>query len=69
MPICRRCAVSHAVQVPAGRDIDLITVCPTQTVGPLLQPTLNQSCVGILEMMDGTKKAIPNKGKCFVDVR
>jgi len=49
--------------------IDLVTVCPTQTIGPLLQPTLNQSCASLLELLDGSKTLIPNKAKCLVDVR
>ena len=39
----------------------LATICPTQTLGPLLQPTMNTSCVALLELLDGSKKSIPNK--------
>ena len=31
--------------------------------------TLNASCASILELLDGSKATLPNKGKCFVDVR
>jgi len=56
-------------EVPAGRRLNLCTICPTQTLGPLLQSKLNPSCAGILEMLNGAKAAIPNKSKCFCDVR
>jgi nucleoside-diphosphate-sugar epimerase len=54
---------------PERRALRLSTVCPTQTVGPLLQPTLNTSCSSILDLLNGSKSSIPNKAKCFVDVR
>jgi nucleoside-diphosphate-sugar epimerase len=58
-------------EVPAGRALPLTmaTICPTQTLGPLLQPYVNQSSSGILELMNGSKAKVPNKTKCFVDVR
>lgn len=62
--------IPQARRASGKNPIDLITVCPTQTLGPLLQPTLNQSVASILELMDGSKGAIiPNKCKAFVDVR
>lgn len=57
-------------RVAAGlAPLTLATICPTQTIGPLLQSKMNQSSSGILELMDGSKKKIPAKTKCFVDVR
>lgn len=47
----------------------LATVAPTQTLGPILQPYLNQSSAGLLDLLDGSKQSIPCKAKCFVDVR
>lgn len=70
-------------EVPAERKgkVDLVAICPTLVVGPLLQlrpcdaslsshgMPVNQSCEQILELLDGRKTAIPNKQKCVVDVR
>jgi nucleoside-diphosphate-sugar epimerase len=47
----------------------LATICPTQTLGPILQPGLNTSSAGLLDLLDGSKASIPAKAKCFVDVR
>lgn len=54
---------------PPGRGLSLVTVLPTQTLGPLLQPTMNQSCTAVFEFLTGAKRSFPRKGKCFVDVR
>jgi len=63
-----------AEEVPPSRrtgsaSIDLVTMCPTQTVGPLLQPHINTSCSSILAYLNGSKAVIENKAKCMVDVR
>jgi nucleoside-diphosphate-sugar epimerase len=60
-----------AALAAAGRaaPLQLVTICPTQCVGPLLQPVLNASCAPILDLLTGAKAVVPNKGKCFVDVR
>ena len=59
--------------------LSLAAVCPTQCLGPLLEPAAparggapkraNQSSLLLLEYMDGSKKTLPAKGKCLVDVR
>ena len=60
-------------EAPASRlsshPLRLSTICPTQTLGPLLQPAMNTSCSAILDLLNGSKRSILNKGKCFVDVR
>lgn len=53
---------------PAG-PLRLVTICPTSTIGPLMQPYVNTSSGNLLELMNGSKATIPNKCKCFVDVR
>ena len=58
--------------------LSLAALCPTQCLGPILEPAAapdgslrraNQSSALLLEFMDGTKKSLPAKGKCLVDVR
>jgi nucleoside-diphosphate-sugar epimerase len=53
----------------AGGPLRLVTICPTSTIGPLMQPYVNTSSSYILELMNGAKAKIPNRCKCFVDVR
>jgi nucleoside-diphosphate-sugar epimerase len=56
--------------VPPDRaPLRLVTLCPTQTLGPLLQPSVNTSCATVLQYLDGSVAAAPAKAKCFVDVR
>ena len=57
--------------VPAGRGATfrLVTICPTQTLGPLLQAKVNTSTAPVLSYLRGEVESIPAKGKCFVDVR
>ena len=63
-----------------AQPLSLAAVCPTQCLGPLLEPAggggggapqkrANQSSLLLLEYLDGTKKGLPAKGKCLVDVR
>ena len=58
--------------------LSLAAVCPTQCLGPLLEPAggagaparrANQSSLLLLEYLNGSKKTLPAKGKCLVDVR
>lgn len=51
-------------EVPPGRaHLELATICPTQCLGPLLQPYLNQSTTAVVEHANGSKAKILNKGK------
>lgn len=47
----------------------LATLCPTQTIGPLLGRRYNTSSSLLGAFADGSKRSIPRKGKCLVDVR
>jgi len=49
--------------------LSLATICPTQTLGPLLEPRLNQSTLFLAEYCNGVKTVLPAAGKCLVDVR
>ncbi|KAF0689127.1 Aste57867_19399 [Aphanomyces stellatus] len=48
---------------------DLVTMCPTLTLGPMLQPELNQSSQKIFNFMTGATKEIPRAFKTIVAVR
>ncbi|RHZ11939.1 hypothetical protein DYB26_011407, partial [Aphanomyces astaci] len=48
---------------------DLVAMCPTWILGPMLQPTLNESNNKIYDYMVGNTPAILNAVKALVDVR
>ncbi|TVU30862.1 hypothetical protein EJB05_22509, partial [Eragrostis curvula] len=48
--------------------LDVVTVCPSLVIGPLLQPTLNASSSVIVDYLKG-ERAVKLKLRYFVDVR
>ncbi|KAH6824554.1 Rossmann-fold superfamily protein [Perilla frutescens var. hirtella] len=49
--------------------LDLVTLHPGYTIGPPLQPTLNLSCVGLLNLIKEGKQLLPTGVYRCVDVR
>ncbi|XP_047945506.1 phenylacetaldehyde reductase-like [Salvia hispanica] len=49
--------------------LDLVTLHPGFTIGPPLQPSLNLSCVGLLNLIKEGKQLLPNGVYRYVDVR
>lgn len=74
-PACRYNSRIEGCELPPHRrpggsaPLDMVTICPTLTVGPVLQPGINESSGQLLELLRGTKAVLPNRGKCIVDVR
>ena len=62
----RHVAAREALGAP---PLTMAAVCPTQCIGPLLAPRLNQSSALLLEYASGARAAVPVKSKCLVDVR
>ena len=58
-----------AEEQPPGRGLLLATICPSQCLGPLMQPYLNTSARAVVEHADGSKALAANRSKGFVDVR
>ncbi|KAG8391195.1 hypothetical protein BUALT_Bualt01G0162600 [Buddleja alternifolia] len=50
-------------------SIDLVTLHPGFAIGPLLQPTLNLSCEGLLRFIKEGKEMLPGGVYRYVDVR
>ncbi|XP_024313563.1 cinnamoyl-CoA reductase 1 isoform X2 [Brachypodium distachyon] len=48
--------------------LDVVTVCPSLVIGPLLQPTVNASTAIIVDYLKGERE-VENKTRNFVDVR
>ncbi|KAF0689126.1 Aste57867_19398 [Aphanomyces stellatus] len=57
------------VEKLAAPHFDLVTMCPTWILGPMLQPELNQSSQKIFDYMTDVTKEIPLAVKTMVDVR
>ncbi|KAH9067273.1 hypothetical protein Ae201684P_021434 [Aphanomyces euteiches] len=50
-------------------ELDLVTMCPTWILGPMLQPELNESSKTIYDYVCGNIQEIPRGDKAIVDVR
>ncbi|CAK4069828.1 unnamed protein product [Aphanomyces euteiches] len=48
---------------------DLVTLCPTIVLGPMLQPELNQSSLKVYDYVMGNTAEIPRAIKTVVDIR
>ncbi|KAA0176464.1 hypothetical protein FNF27_02160 [Cafeteria roenbergensis] len=54
----------------AGRPApELIVLCPTLVIGPVLAPRVTTSTAQIKALVDGSRPVVPNATKCMVDVR
>lgn len=47
-------AESEALEFGKRRGLDVVTVCPSFVMGPILQPTVNASTLVILKLLKGT---------------
>ncbi|XP_057479436.1 phenylacetaldehyde reductase-like [Actinidia eriantha] len=50
------------------KGIDMVTINPAMVIGPLLQPTLNTSAAGILNIMNGSQ-TFPNASSGWIHVK
>ncbi|RWR72748.1 Cinnamoyl-CoA reductase 2 [Cinnamomum micranthum f. kanehirae] len=58
-----------ALQYADKNNLDVITVCPTQILGPLLQSTANASSLFLVKLLKGGLETMENKTRVIVDVR
>jgi cinnamoyl-CoA reductase len=58
-----------ATEEAAARGLQLAVVVPCNTVGPMLQQTLNISNYHVARYVMGTKRSYPNAVAAYVDVR
>ncbi|GLJ22309.1 hypothetical protein SUGI_0419710 [Cryptomeria japonica] len=49
--------------------IDLVTICPTLILGPMLQPTINASSLFVVKLLTGDSDTRDNKINNIIDVR
>ncbi|XP_042517005.1 cinnamoyl-CoA reductase 1-like isoform X2 [Macadamia integrifolia] len=62
-------AEHKAWEMAKKRGLDLVTVIPPLTIGPLLQPNLNASVVHILKFLNGRNKVYDNAIQGYVHVK
>nr|UUJ74920.1 cinnamoyl-CoA reductase [Cephalotaxus hainanensis] len=49
--------------------LDLVTICPSWIFGPMLQPIINASSLGLIKLLTGDLERRDNKVRHIVDVR
>jgi len=68
--LAERAAVEFLANMSTGSRFRLVRICPTFTVGPMLQPTVNSSMERFAAILGGTRhKHIPNRSISLIDVR
>ncbi|RWR73831.1 Cinnamoyl-CoA reductase 2 [Cinnamomum micranthum f. kanehirae] len=66
--IAKTVSESEALKYSEKSEFDVITLCPSFILGPLLQPTMNASNILFNELFKGPE-AIENRARVIVDVR
>ncbi|WOK95313.1 cinnamoyl-CoA reductase 1 [Canna indica] len=62
-------AEREALDFGEKHGLDIVTVCPSIVLGPLLQPTVNSSSLFLINILKGNRQSMENKTYNFVDVR
>ncbi|ONK79005.1 uncharacterized protein A4U43_C01F1890 [Asparagus officinalis] len=62
-------AEREAITYAEKHGLDLVTVCPSLVLGPLLQSTVNASSLFLVNILKGKRESMDNRVKHFVDVR
>jgi len=68
--LAERAAVEFVAKLPTETAFRLVRICPTLTVGPMLQPTVNSSMERFAAICSGAHhKRTPNSSISLIDVR
>ncbi|XP_043712210.1 cinnamoyl-CoA reductase 1-like [Telopea speciosissima] len=62
-------AESEAWEYAKQSGLDVVTVCPTLVIGPMLQSTLNSSSRAIVRLLKDGSESVENRVAKIVDVR
>ncbi|XVF74050.1 hypothetical protein PTKIN_Ptkin13bG0030400 [Pterospermum kingtungense] len=62
-------AESEAFEFAKRTGLDVVTVCPSLILGPLLQPTINSSSWALIKLLREGYDSLENKYRMIVDVR
>ncbi|KAJ4718841.1 Cinnamoyl-CoA reductase [Melia azedarach] len=61
-------AESEALEYAKRGELDIVTVCPSIVIRPMLQPTINASSLLLLSIMKGLE-SVEDRDRSLVDVR
>ncbi|XP_059663201.1 cinnamoyl-CoA reductase 1-like [Cornus florida] len=67
--LSKTAAETEAFEFAKRSGLDVVTVCPTLVLGPLLQSTTNASSLVLLKLLKEGYKEMENKLRMIVDVR
>ncbi|KAM1127222.1 hypothetical protein ACFX2B_036808 [Malus domestica] len=59
----------EALEYARKNGLDLVTVCPTLIMGPILQSTVNASTLVLIKLLKEGYESLENKPRMIVDVR
>ncbi|PIN14685.1 Flavonol reductase/cinnamoyl-CoA reductase [Handroanthus impetiginosus] len=62
-------AESEALDYAKKNGLDVVTVCPTLVLGPMLQHTINSSSFALIKLLKEGYEEMDNKVRMIVDVR
>ncbi|EEF52917.1 cinnamoyl-CoA reductase 1-like [Ricinus communis] len=62
-------AETEAFEYAEQSGLDVVTVCPTLILGPILQSTVNASSLVLVKLLKGGYESLENKLRLIVDVR
>lgn len=62
-------AEREALDFAEKNRLDVVTVCPSLIIGPLLQSTINASSLVLINLLKGVRPTVENKVLSIVDVR
>ncbi|GMI90519.1 CCR(Cinnamoyl coA:NADP oxidoreductase)-like 1 [Hibiscus trionum] len=62
-------AESEAFEFAKRSGLDVVSLCPTLVLGPLLQPTINSSSLVLIKLLKEGYDTLENKVRHIVDVR
>ncbi|KAJ1703413.1 hypothetical protein LUZ63_003192 [Rhynchospora breviuscula] len=62
-------AEREALDFASKNALDVVTVCPTLIVGPMLQSTINASSLVLINLLKGIRETVENTLRNIVDVR
>ncbi|XP_049934324.1 cinnamoyl-CoA reductase 1-like [Nymphaea colorata] len=67
--VSKTLAEKRAWECAKERGLELVTVCPTLNLGPMLQNPVNASSLFLVKLLRGDKDTVPNAVRGIVDVR
>ncbi|KAJ4702345.1 Cinnamoyl-CoA reductase [Melia azedarach] len=67
--LAKTIAESEALEYAKNSELDIVTVCPSFVIGPMLQPSINATSSLLISFMKEGLESVENKARPLVDVR